>query len=57
VIDPPGLALENFDSIGRWRTTDSQAGNAPIDASSGLPNGVAIKGISHRKAHDVCNQS
>jgi hypothetical protein len=46
VIDPPGLALENFDSIGRWRITDAQAENAPIDASSVLPNGVAISGIS-----------
>ena len=25
VIDPTGLALENFDAIGQWRTTDSQA--------------------------------
>ena len=29
-MDPIGLALENFDGIGRWRTTD---GGAPIDAS------------------------
>ncbi len=28
MIDPTGLALENFDSIGRWRTTDPQAENA-----------------------------
>src|SRR5262249_52984661 len=46
VIDPPGLALENFDTIGRWRTTDSQAENARIDAGSVLPNGVAINGIN-----------
>jgi hypothetical protein len=46
VIDPAGLALENFDSIGRWRTTDSQAGNAPIDASSVLPNGAPINGVN-----------
>jgi hypothetical protein len=46
VIDPPGLALENFDSIGRWRTTDAQAENAAIDASSVLPTGVAINGIT-----------
>ena len=25
VIDPTGLALENFDAIGQWRTTDSEA--------------------------------
>jgi hypothetical protein len=50
VIDPPGLALENFDSIGRWRTADSQAGNAPIDSSSVLPNGIAIAGVNDLRA-------
>lgn len=50
VIDPPGLALENFDAIGRWRTTDAQAANARIDASSVLPNGVAINGVSDLRA-------
>ena len=44
VIDPPGLPLENFDAIGRWRTTDRQAENAIIDVRSVLPNGVAIDG-------------
>ena len=44
VIDPTGLALENFDAIGEWRTFDHQA-NAPIDASTVLPNGVPIKGV------------
>jgi hypothetical protein len=44
VIDPTGLALENFDAIGEYRTTDRQAGNQKIDASTVLPNGVAIDG-------------
>ena len=43
VIDPTGLALENFDAIGEWRTTDRQA-KAPIDVKTVLPNGVAIDG-------------
>jgi hypothetical protein len=43
VIDPIGLALENFDGIGRWRTMDSGA-EAPIDASTVLPTGVLIDG-------------
>jgi hypothetical protein len=43
VIDPTGLALENFDAIGEWRTVDAQA-KAPIDAKTVLPNGVAIDG-------------
>ena len=44
VIDPTGLALENFDAIGQYRTTDRQAGNAKIDASTIMPNGDAIEG-------------
>ena len=44
VIDPTGLALENFDAIGEWRTTDRQA-HAPIDAKTVLPNGVPINGV------------
>jgi len=45
VIDPTGLALENFDAIGQYRTTDRQAGNAKIDASTVMPSGVAIDGL------------
>jgi hypothetical protein len=44
VIDPPGLPLENFDAIGRWRTMDLQADNAVIDGRSVLPNGVVVNG-------------
>jgi hypothetical protein len=44
VIDPTGLALENFDAIGQYRTRDRQADNAAIDASTVLPSGVAING-------------
>ena len=44
VIDPMGLPLENFDAVGAWRTADSQA-KAPIDASTVLPNGLAINGV------------
>jgi len=44
VIDPVGLPLESFDAIGQFRTTDRQANDAPIDASTVLPNGVSING-------------
>ena len=40
-MDPIGLALENFDGIGRWRTTD---GGARIDASSTLWDGTEVTG-------------
>jgi hypothetical protein len=49
VIDPIGLALENFDATGVWRTTDSQA-MAPINASTVLPNGVPINGVVELRA-------
>ena len=36
-MDPLGFALENFDAIGRWRTTDE---TVPIDASATLADGT-----------------
>lgn len=39
-MDPLGLALENYDAIGRWRTSDR--GN-PIDASGEFPTGEKIR--------------
>jgi len=49
VIDPIGLAMENYDAIGRWRDRDSEA-NAPIDAKTVLPNGRAVDGPSELRA-------
>ena len=43
VMDPLGFALENFDGIGRWRTTDAKA---PIDPSGTLPDGTPFEGPS-----------
>lgn len=43
VIDPIGLALENFSVTGRWRDRDAQAGEE-IDAHTVLPGGIAIEG-------------
>jgi hypothetical protein len=41
VMDPLGLALENFDATGRWRDRDRFAG-VPIDSSGTLPDGTAV---------------
>jgi mono/diheme cytochrome c family protein len=41
LMDPIGLALENFDGIGRWRTTDN---GAIIDPVSQLADGTKIDG-------------
>jgi mono/diheme cytochrome c family protein len=43
VMDPLGLALENFDATGRWRDRDRFAG-AAIDASGKLPDGTPVNG-------------
>jgi Protein of unknown function (DUF1592)/Protein of unknown function (DUF1588)/Protein of unknown function (DUF1585)/Protein of unknown function (DUF1587)/Protein of unknown function (DUF1595) len=43
VIDPYGLALENFTATGRWRDDDRDAG-APIDASTELAGGKKVMG-------------
>jgi mono/diheme cytochrome c family protein len=43
VMDPLGLALENFDATGKWRDRDRYAGVA-IDASGVLPDGTPITG-------------
>ena len=42
MMDPLGFALENFDGIGRWRTT-SEAGT-PIDAAGELADGTPVDG-------------
>ncbi|HEY0302632.1 MAG TPA: DUF1592 domain-containing protein, partial [Rhizomicrobium sp.] len=44
VIDPLGLALENFDVTGQWRDVDRAAGE-PIDATTVFPSGVAARGV------------
>jgi cytochrome c5 len=41
VMDPIGLALENFDATGRWRDLD---GESPIDASGVLTDGTKVSG-------------
>jgi hypothetical protein len=41
VMDPIGFALENFDAVGAWRTTEAAA---PIDASGQLWDGTPIDG-------------
>ncbi len=47
-MDPIGLALENFDGVGQWRTTDS---GLRIDASGQLVDGTPVDGPSSlRKA-------
>lgn len=43
-MDQYGFALENFDAIGKWRSTGE--GNAPVDATAILPDGTKFQGVS-----------
>jgi hypothetical protein len=50
VIDPPGLALENFDVTGRWRDVDPLA-DAEIDATTVLTSGKKLNGPIELRDH------
>jgi hypothetical protein len=44
VIDPLGLALENFNAVGQWRLKDIDAG-VPIDAKGTMLDGTPLRGV------------
>ena len=43
IFEPMGLALENFDAVGAWRTQD---GDSPIDATGVLVDGTKVDGVA-----------
>ena len=43
LMDPIGFALENYDAVGRWRTSD---GDARLDTSGSLPDGSQFEGVA-----------
>ena len=45
-IDPWGIAFENYDAIGNWRT---EVQGKPVDASSRLFNGQPLEGMDGLK--------
>ncbi|MEO8099691.1 MAG: DUF1592 domain-containing protein [Acidobacteriota bacterium] len=47
IFEPMGLALENFDAVGAWRTQD---GESPIDASGVLVDGTKVNGVASLRA-------
>jgi hypothetical protein len=42
-MDPLGFALENFDAIGKWRSTED---GTPVDSSAALPDGTKFEGVA-----------
>jgi hypothetical protein len=42
LMDPIGFALENYDGVGRWRSTENAK---PLDVSGGLPDGSKFSGV------------
>ena len=47
VMDPLGLALENFDAVGSWRTHDQ---GKLVDASGQLADGTTLDGVAGLRA-------
>jgi len=47
LMDPIGLATENFDAVGRFRTLED---GVPVDASGWLPDGATFDGIEGLRA-------
>ena len=47
LMDPLGFALENFDAVGSWRTSDS---GTPIDASGVFLDGTQLDGVASLRA-------
>src|SRR5678815_4664531 len=45
IMDPIGLAMENFDAVGAWRTREGGTLGSPIDASGVLLDGTEIDGV------------
>ena len=53
IMDPLGLALENFDAVGRWRA--HMPGGSVIDASGTMPDGTAFDGPADLRGLLVAN--
>ena len=59
-IDPWGVAFENYDATGRWRTAlpKSRKREAVVfDATSTLPDGTTVSGMSELQDYLVRNRS
>jgi hypothetical protein len=46
LMDPVGFALENYDAVGRWRSSEN---GTPVDSAGGLPDGSSFDGVDGLK--------
>jgi len=51
-MDPLGFAFENYDAIGKWRTTEK---NLPLDSTGVLPTGEDFEGSKQLRAIILAN--
>jgi Protein of unknown function (DUF1588)/Protein of unknown function (DUF1585) len=43
LMDPVGFSLENFDAVGRWRSSEE---GKTVDSTGGLPDGSEFDGVT-----------
>ena len=48
MLEPPGLALENFNAIGKWRDVDESG--TSVDASGNMPDGSKFADLDSFRA-------
>ena len=53
IFEPMGLAMENFDAVGAWRTTDA---GQPIDPTGVTNDGAELTGVASLRDYAVANQ-
>jgi hypothetical protein len=52
IIDPVGIALENYNAVGQWRVKDIDAGQR-IDAAGKLADGTPVNGVAQLRNYIV----
>lgn len=60
-IDPWGVALENFDAVGRWRESvrrkvGKRFESVPVDAADVLPGGQKLDGVDALREHLIAER-
>ena len=52
IIDPVGIAMENYNAVGQWRVKDIDAGQR-IDAAGKLADGTPVTGVAQLRNYIV----